>query len=344
MSTLEDETTYHNPPPSPPRPVTDKYGRRTMAGTGSNGYAKTKKPSTGPYNEKDEAEMTLFVNAFTYVRCINLKGRTQQWGRFLYHSGRMGPQFLKKVQRFEAIDGKAAVAADQKRWLGNDVALEWDTTKNSQWDRHIEGGLTKRLTAGEIGCALSHVALWDELAMSMTPPPEFAYGTDADTNPYTSVLILEDDAAFLHPERGGKLRDCNPEKPLSRVRFRIAFRKAWELLPTDWDIFYLGFSDRGERKGLLQSETGLDNVTVELFTPEYGFHTHAYAIKQSAAQVLLDHLPVVGPVDVWLADNDWFGLRVYCAKVKNDGYKNMGANLICQNRVDESSVPQSGRG
>jgi len=291
-----------------------------------------------------DAETSLFANAFTYVRCINLKGRTEQWERFLYHAGRMGPQFLRRVERFEAIDGKAAVASDQKEWLGKDVALEWDTTQNSRWDRHVTPGETRHLTPGEIGCALSHVALWQELAMST----EIVDGADDlnTTNPrHTSMLILEDDATLLHPERGGNFRDCNPEKPLSAVRFRIAFRKAWDLIPADWDIFYLGFSDRGERRELLRSESsGVDNVTIELFKPEYGFHTHAYAIKPSAARVLLDNLPVVGPIDVWLADNAWFDLRVYSAKVKGDGYKNLGANLICQNRVDESSIPQSGRG
>ncbi len=291
---------------------------------------------------REDAETSLFVNAFTYVRCINLKTRTEQWERFLYHAGRMGPHFLKKVERFEAVDGKAAVASDQKEWLGKEVALEWDTTQNSRWDRHVTPGEIRRLTPGEIGCALSHVALWQELAMSTE---SLDRTDDLDTTPrHISMLILEDDAALLHPERGGNFRDCDPEKPLSGTRFRIAFRKAWDLLPADWDIFYLGFSDRGERRELLRSETGLDNVTVELFKPEYGFHTHAYAIKPSAARVILDNLPVVGPIDVWLADYEWFGLKVYGAKVKGDGYKNLGANLICQNRVGESSIPQSGRG
>lgn len=317
--------------PSPPKPVTtDKYGRRTMGGTGRNGYAPAKRPSTGYQNEKDERETKIFVNAFTYVRCINLQGRTEQWDRFLHHADRMGPEFVRKVQRFEAVDGKAALAAESTPWLGTAVALDWDTTTNAKWDKHVESGVTRTLSPGEVGCALSHVKLWQELR------------SDTETDP--SMLILEDDAAFLHPERGGSLRDCNPQRPLSRVRFRIAFRKAWELLPTDdWDIFYLGLSDRGERTGLKESEIGLDNVKVELFTPEYGFHTHAYAIKQSAAQVLIDNLPVVGPIDVWLADNNWFGLRVFCAKVANDGYKNLGANLIDQSRVNESSIPQSGR-
>lgn len=320
-------------PQSPPRPVTtDKYGRRTMGGTGLNGYARTKRPNTGYQNEKDERETKLFVNAFTYVRCINLKRRTEQWDRFLYHAERMGPEFVLKVQRFEAVDGEAALAADSTPWLGTEVALEWDTTKNAMWDKDVEAGMTRTLSPGEVGCALSHVKLWQELLR-----------TETETN-NSSMLILEDDAAFLHPERGGRLRDCNPQKPLSRVRFRIAFRKAWELLPMDdWDIFYLGLSDRGERRDVQVSEIGLDNIKVELFTPEYGFHTHAYAIKQSAAKVLIDNLPVVGPIDVWLADNNWFGLRIFCAKVANDGYKNLGANLIDQNRVGESSIPQSGR-
>ena len=343
MNSLEEDD-YHNLKPSPPRPVvTDKYGRRTMGGTGQNGYARAKRPNTGYQNEKDERETKLFINAFTYVRCINLKRRTEQWDRFLYHAERMGPEFVKKCQRFDAVDGQAAFAAERAPWFGKKVALTWDTTKNAMWDKHVEPGMTRTLSPGEVGCALSHVELWYELAVGVAPPPEFAFGTDAETNPHTSMLIMEDDAVFLHPDRGGNLRDCNPDKPLSRVRFRIAFRKAWELLPTDWDIFYLGLSDRGERRGLKESETGLDNVTVELFTPEYGFHTHAYAIKQSAAQVLIDNLPVVGPIDVWLADNNWFGLRVFCAKVSNDGYKNLGANLIDQDRVGESTIPQSGR-
>jgi hypothetical protein len=93
MATLETETTYRNQqPPAPPRSVTDKYGRRSMAGTGSNGYSRSKPPSNGPFGDKDEAEMNIFNNAFAHVRCINLKRRTSQWERFLYHAARLGPQ------------------------------------------------------------------------------------------------------------------------------------------------------------------------------------------------------------------------------------------------------------
>ena len=51
-----------------------------------------------------------------------------------------------------------------------------------------------------------------------------------------------------------------------------------------------------------------------------------------------------GPVDVWLADNNWFGLNVYCAVVANEGYNNEGAFLISQQRhKSDSDIRQSGR-
>jgi hypothetical protein len=45
----------------------------------------------------------------------------------------------------------------------------------------------------------------------------------------------------------------------------------------------------------------------------------------------------VGPIDVWLADNQWFGLPVYCAVIAGEGWKNAegnyeGAPLVGQHR------------
>ena len=85
-------------------------------------------------------------------------------------------------------------------------------------------------------------------------------------------------------------------------------------------------------------------IEISIFRPSYGFHTHAYALKASAAARLLSNLPVTGPLDVWLADNKWFGLNVYCAIVANEGWKGQGAPLIGQRRHDISSdISQSGR-
>jgi hypothetical protein len=92
-------------------------------------------------------------------------------------------------------------------------------------------------------------------------------------------------------------------------------------------------------------------VQVQLFRPTYGFYTHAYAISKSAASKLVSHLPVAAPLDVWLADNDWFGLNVYCGAVIHHnkynrttakdgliGLKGKGVSLIAQRRVDSDIV------
>jgi len=279
------------------------------------------------------ADTTLFCDAFTKIRCINLKRRPEQWEQFLVHATRIGPSFVSKVERFEAVDGQEAVDGNSCR-IGSDVALHWDTTQNAIWDRHVETGCTRQMTPGEIGCALSHVALWRELVSQHDVE---------EGRPEEAMLILEDDAAFLHPHRRGRFnRAVQENDTLSAERFKVAFRLAWDLLPGDWDIFYLGLSDRGDRMDVAASDE-CDGVSVQLFSPSYGFRTHAYAIKKSAAHTLLDNLPVVGPVDVWLADNSWFGLRVYCAVVANDGWRDTGANLISQNRVAESTIGMSSR-
>jgi len=119
------------------------------------------------------------------------------------------------------------------------------------------------------------------------------------------------------------------------ARFRRDFRERLEELPGDWDVLYLGFSDRGERRHV-ESFGACD-----LFAPEYGFATHAYALKAEAARTLVARLPVCGPVDVWLADNHWFGLKVRCAVVRDEGWRGTGAYLVDQAPAFRSDVAKS---
>lgn len=79
------------------------------------------------------------------------------------------------------------------------------------------------------------------------------------------------------------------------------------------------------------SQSGV--VRLLCFRPTYGFHTHAYALTKHAASVLLESGPVCGPLDVWLADNAWFGLKVYCIMVADEGYNREGRSLVGQQRV-----------
>lgn len=268
----------------------------------------------------------------TCIRCINLAKRTDKWQDLTAEARRVGGSFFEKLTRLDAVDGglssERISANDSEQVLQSEVALEWDSTKNAQYSSKVIPG-KKNLTPGEIGCALSHIALWRELAATNDDG-------DNDAGKNSTMMVLEDDASFT--------------KYRGKSRFAKAYQNALEQLPDGgWDILYLGFSDRGERLYLedvvdsqqknLQKERyhPLYNPQVRLFRPEYGFHTHAYVLRAPAATTLLSHLPVVGPLDVWLADNQWFGLQVFCAVIANEGWRNddgtyEGALLVRQDR------------
>jgi GR25 family glycosyltransferase involved in LPS biosynthesis len=292
----------------------------------------------------DEDDNDTLLNAFQMIRVVNLKVRQDRWDMFrdtLKIRVKCRAFVDVKVQRFDAVDGSRV-------WNEMDdvLLLEWDATNNAKYDRHIQPPKIKRLSPGEIGCAMSHVQLWRLAADQLQKP------TDC-------VLILEDDAVFYpsktldqHPQQLSHARQHQGSAHDCTKTFQKCFAQAWKELPRDWDIWYLGFSDRGERISVEIVE-GNDNdnkrnpsysVDLQWFRPTYGFHTHAYAITKQAAERLLTHLPVVGPLDVWLADHQWFDLRVYSCVVKNEGYHGTGAYLVTQDRVAvKSSIPQSGR-
>ncbi|KAL3930628.1 MAG: hypothetical protein SGBAC_011679 [Bacillariaceae sp.] len=242
------------------------------------------------------AAPVLFNKTFEYVKCINLKRRPDRWQAF---RSQQVPTTLfrstnkRKVERVDAVDGNLLTPDTVP---STDCQIVWDASQNAKYDPNIRPPMMKQCTMGEVGCTLSHVKLWKELALSVS----------ASSAGDESMLILEDDAIF-HPT------------------FSSSFAYMWKLVPKDWDIFYLGFCNVGPITPIIQQsfpssqeEGSSDNLTttVSIFRPSYGFYTHAYALRRKAAQALVSqHLPVVGPIDTWLADNAWFGLNVYCGVI-----------------------------
>ena len=284
-------------------------------------------------NHTSDKVVSQICKMFTKVYCINLKEREDRWNSFQLNAkksfGKRGEAFMDKITRFDAVHGADLLEAIENGDCdipSTEVPFrrDWDATKNALYDRHIEPPMRKRLSAGEIGCAVSHVKLWRKFLDS--------------TDEIATMLILEDDAIFY---QGSKKAGHKGEKS-----FYTIFSSLIRQLPHDWDILYLGFSDRGER--IPVKVTNSNSLTkyedVMIFKPEYGFHTHAYALTKKAAQVLLQNLPVIGPIDVWLADNQWFGLNVYCSIVKNEGWKGSGAYLVSQKKYqNDSNIDSSGR-
>jgi GR25 family glycosyltransferase involved in LPS biosynthesis len=231
-----------------------------------------------------------YSDFFDECYCINLARRSDRLRKYEASARRTGLRWT----RFEAIDG-AAVGN------GDDFDPLWDATRNAEWDRHVAPGL-RRATAGERGCALSHVALWRKAV---------------ETEGW--LLITEDDCRFD--------KRWTPGSPAYLWRTHV---------PSDAELVYLGFSDRGEREYVAGSE--------EVFRPTYGFCTHCYAIRSGAARKFLDALPVAGPVDVWLADNNWFGAQVYCVIQPGGGWQNTGRWLANQEtKPGDADVRQSSR-
>lgn len=282
-----------------------------------------------------EAEaVDALCKAFTLVYCVNLRRRADRWEAFSRRMqsalGKRCQLFIDKVERFDAIDGAALLKTLEEEGVHDEdfPKMDWDASKNALYDRHVQPPINKRMTPGEVGCAMSHAKLWRLLEERQK---------SRDT-----MLILEDDSVFYNKE----IRECS-KRSGPRRNFLEAFTSLWNLLPADcWDILYLGFSPRGDRIPVDVSQSKIRSVPIEvnIFRPTYGFHTHAYALTKAAASTLLSNGPVCGPLDVWLADNEWFGLKVYCVVVAHEGYNREGACLISQRKHDTySDIRQSGR-
>ena len=132
------------------------------------------------------------------VISLNLRRRTDRWERAV----RQYRQLRWSVERFEAIDGQTlrTNALDPTC-----IRLHYDTTENARWDSHVPSGQLRRLSRGEIGCALSHVAIWRSVAES----------------PARLTLVLEDDVEF-------------------REDIDSALPGYLRQLPASWDVAFLG--------------------------------------------------------------------------------------------------------
>jgi GR25 family glycosyltransferase involved in LPS biosynthesis len=132
------------------------------------------------------------------IFCINLRRRREKWRRM---QRRFAQQKLS-ARRVAAIEGRAV---DPRSLPPALIALDYDTTQNAAWDPRVRPGVQCRLTAGEIGCILSHLSVWEAVLAERLP----------------RAIVLEDDV------------DLAP-----RFRARVE-----QLLPASgrWDVFYLGY-------------------------------------------------------------------------------------------------------
>ena len=153
--------------------------------------------------------------------------------------------------RHRAVNPAAGDIVSEK-----DCARQWETTLNAQFDHSYLPGRTLLMSAGERGCAASHIQLWRRLLELDLP----------------AAIIMEDDVV-LHPD------------------FRTHYEILLSQLPADYDILYLAYVNGYPAP----------HFRGELFRGVYVWTTSAYVLSNQGARRLLEHLPVDGPVDNYIA-------------------------------------------
>jgi GR25 family glycosyltransferase involved in LPS biosynthesis len=182
--------------------------------------------------------------------CITLERRQDRWKRFQDQSGIDGLD----LKRFIGVDGKT-------------IDLKTDQRVTTLTKRNI---LTKSRRSheeldsiGGVGCALSHIAVWQWLA-------------DSD---HEMVLVFEDDAV-VPPNFIARANQCIKESAILKD-------------PKKWDIWLLG--------GIWDDLTKIPGEEVTFRIGSYVLF-HAYILTKRAARILLkDVYPIHSHIDIWVS-------------------------------------------
>ena len=154
--------------------------------------------------------------------------------------------------RFPAIDGRE-VSKKEKREMSFSICSDIMCTK------------------GTIGCGMSHMSLWKQIAK----------------NDVQSALILEDDVVFTKNAMD-------------------VLEKAMDQLPEDWDLLYLGILNTG-----FAMIDCTNKISTNLCVPSYAGGTHAYAVSNKGCRKLLQRIPKVSWHIDQLMSRQFKHLRVF---------------------------------
>jgi len=181
--------------------------------------------------------------------CITLERRADRWRRFQDQSGIDGLD----IKRFIGVDGKTLDIKNDPRVTT--LTKRNIATKTRRSHEEID-------TIGGVGCALSHIAVWQWLA-------------DSD---HEMVLIFEDDAV-VPPDFIAKANACIQKSILKDNK--------------KWDVWLLG----GKWEDLSSIPDEKDVIRIEAFVL-----FHAYILTRRCAKKLLqDAYPIHCHIDIWLS-------------------------------------------
>lgn len=199
---------------------------------------------------------------------INLDRRQDRWEALLARLAPLVASGCLRPERFSATDGLRGGDEMPESAVG----VEWTTDRNAKYDGRAGArrGVKLKLSAGERGCAMSHVRAWRAVA-------EASSGASATGAAGPPTLILEDDA-------------------VPSGLFAAMLAPMLQAAEADGaDALYLGY---------IQGAPWRRKVAKGLHEAEYLWTTVAYILWPRGARRLLASLPVDQPVDNfmgWLA-------------------------------------------
>lgn len=148
-------------------------------------------------------------------------------------------------------------------WSAEACAVNSGFDTSTRGRRHRETDSLPALSLAERAYAAAHVAQWQLAKKDATP-----------------VVVLEDDATLADG-------------------FAQRVAEALRLVPRDFDVLLLGyFFPGGEHKNVDRLPT---TIVRHFLKPAYFWGLHGYMLSPKGARRLLEHLPVDGPVDIFVA-------------------------------------------
>lgn len=223
------------------------------------------------------------------IHCINLKKRIDRWKAFQDQ-----PEIRRlSVQRFEGVDGKSID-------IINDSRIALSTKKNilkKSRRSHEEFD-----SVGGVGCALSHIAMWQELVNSE----------------YDKMIIFEDDAR-VKPEFIEKIDGIIQRSSILKDT-------------SGWDILLLGCASHESED--IEYERELNDV-------RYFYGAFAYVITKGCARRLLGAaFPIHCHIDVWMSIyKKVHGLRILLPKNPVATHGSMGTEIQTSGNCELCDIP-----
>lgn len=235
--------------------------RAAAAGRGHGGGPVARRATAGITAERLERDRSALPwGGLRGVYCVNMDRRPERW-EF------MQSQFARlrmPVQRWPAVDGRELdVHALAAGGLINPKALPRYFLPDEQKLFGVD------LTAGGIGCALSHMQIWKDVVEN--------YPDDGKS----WFLVAEDDCQF------------SPDFSEERLRSRLA------QVPDDWEMVFLGGADLMRRQASLEVAPGVRRLY-------RGFReTTAYLITVAGCKACLEvSVPMSWQIDTHLTENE----------------------------------------